>query len=162
MGGNWRSHDRRQNLAALAGASLSNHCSARYREHDVTRAEFIERCKASQRTNLFNVPWNAPSSEVWLVLGAFFGAPVFAFAAALAVYWQEYDFKWTLCFVVFLLVNSWCVGWFNNLLRRRQCRKAGLVCPACGTLFQEYLAAIAIATGKCGGCGQPVLDDKGT
>jgi hypothetical protein len=126
----------------------------------VTRAEFIERCKASQRWNVSNAPLE---SEGWLILGAVFAAPVFAFAAAaLAEYWLASDVKWTLRIIVFVVFYSKCVDWFNNLLRRRQWRKAGLVCPACGTLFQENLAAIAIATGKCGGCGQPVLDDKGT
>lgn len=132
----------------------------RDREYDMTKTEFIERCKAaSQRGRLGNAPLER---EGCLVLAAALGTTVIAFAAAALAAHLLFEVKWTLFVLVFMVSSSLCSTWVEKLYRQRQWRKAGLVCPTCSTLLQENLAYIAIATGNCGSCGQPVLDDRGT
>jgi hypothetical protein len=41
---------------------------------------------------------------------------------------------------------------------RRSMRQSGLVCPHCRALLTNVLAPVAVATGRCGKCGKPIVD----
>jgi len=57
-------------------------------------------------------------------------------------------------FCIYLFVGSILVVWLNF---RRQ-KQLGACCPRCQKRFHENSARIVIATGKCGYCGERILD----
>ncbi len=40
----------------------------------------------------------------------------------------------------------------------RSQRRLGLVCPYCHVLLTRELGPVAVATGRCGKCGKPIVD----
>jgi hypothetical protein len=43
---------------------------------------------------------------------------------------------------------------------RRWKQRNGVACPACGKAYDQWTSQIVIASGRCGYCGAPVLEDS--
>jgi hypothetical protein len=117
----------------------------------MTKQEFIAR----QRT--MEAAANKRGLKWFLVffVGMVSAIPASNFAEA------HYDIAWlapavALGFLV-LLVGS--VGWMVAVLRRQQ-KQFGVTCPHCGKALISFCSAIAIASGNCGRCGEPVFEQS--
>jgi lysylphosphatidylglycerol synthetase-like protein (DUF2156 family) len=59
-------------------------------------------------------------------------------------------------FIVFMLgtVSALMLGLWMSM------RRLGLVCPHCRVLLTKDLWSVAVASGRCGKCGEQIVDDK--
>lgn len=55
--------------------------------------------------------------------------------------------------LIFLLANFALLAWFT----KHQQKRFGISCPGCGKPIMGFNVKIAIATGNCGNCGEPVF-----
>lgn len=57
----------------------------------------------------------------------------------------------------FLVLIIGILGWMIVFLRQQQ-KKFGVACPHCGKALVGFCSSIAIASGNCSGCGEPVFE----
>jgi len=62
-----------------------------------------------------------------------------------------YQIAWYAGFVLLLFMNPRWNRWYM--------RKINLACPYCGDPFIGSAARVAVASGRCGRCGNPVVND---
>jgi hypothetical protein len=65
------------------------------------------------------------------------------------------DHLFVFCFFSYLFVGICLVAWLQ-IRRQRQLRAC---CPKCKKRFGPKSAQVVLATGKCGSCGERILDD---
>ena len=115
----------------------------------MTKSEFIARQREMMR-------WSNVFSGIWLVV--FFGVLIGNIPVATWID-HHHSAKW-----IQILFVCWFFGFmFGNLalvvwIGRRQNRKLGLLCPVCDKPLVRATAQIAVATGRCGHCGEAVFD----
>jgi hypothetical protein len=57
--------------------------------------------------------------------------------------------------IIFFLANVSLLAWFT----KHQQKRFGISCPGCGKPIGGFNVKIAIATGNCGNCGEPVFTE---
>lgn len=110
----------------------------------MTRQELIERIdRHSKRANRWAIIWLASFFAllgVWAVLADGLSAETERALGAVII-----AVALTTVFAVMLGL-------------RGSMRRSGLVCPHCRALLTKDLWPVAVATGRCGKCGQPIVD----
>jgi hypothetical protein len=62
---------------------------------------------------------------------------------------------YTTCSIVYILGGAALIVWLN--IRRQS--QLGCICPKCGKRFYKVSAENVIATGKCGRCGETIINE---
>jgi lysylphosphatidylglycerol synthetase-like protein (DUF2156 family) len=112
----------------------------------MTRQELIERINRQTKRATH-------SAIVWLV--SFFG--VFGLLVVVARGLPPaIEEALGAAFIVFMLgtVSALMLGLWMSM------RRLGLVCPHCRVLLTKDLWPVAVASGRCGKCGEQIVDDK--
>jgi hypothetical protein len=112
----------------------------------MTRQELIEQVKRqSKRTNRGGTIWLAGLIAVVMLLAGFGDEAPPAVEAILGA-----------AFLGVILA----AGPALILSTRRSMRRSGLACPHCHALLTNVLAPVAIASARCGKCGEKIVDDE--
>jgi hypothetical protein len=103
-----------------------------------------------------------PRFRPWRVLaGCLYFAPAFAYLALQECYLRErlstgwYEVAQGV-FLLLLVTPGFYLVWRFQQWDEQQVRSAGLKCPGCELRLTGILGSIAVASGRCGKCGQPV------
>jgi hypothetical protein len=88
-------------------------------------------------------------------------AVVYVAGLACFIFWPEkkgpdgLDHLFVACFFAYFFIGMFLFIW----LQIRRQRQLGAYCPKCSRRFGPKSARLVIATGKCGACGERILDD---
>ena len=119
-----------------------------------SRSEFVARYRSYTDA--------VPRFRPWRVLaGCLYFAPAFGYLAPQELYlrkqlsagWREAS---TVVFLLLLIAPGVYLAWRLHRWDERQVRSLELLCPGCGQRLTGVHGAIAVASGRCGKCGQPV------
>lgn len=104
----------------------------------------------------------APRFRPWRVLlGCLYFAPAFGYLALHELYLRpQLSHAWaeasTGLFVLLVVAPGVYLAWRFMRWDEQRVRSLELLCPGCGQRLTGVLGAIAVASGRCGKCGQRV------
>ena len=113
-----------------------------------SRTELVGRLRAHERSNIYRMRVTLTLLAVWLL------APVLVIVI---LRWGNRPFAAPVEILWFLALFG--ISFASPRWNRWYMRKVMLVCPSCGTPYLGPAAQVAVASGRCGRCGERVLND---
>jgi len=113
-----------------------------------SREELVNRLRAHEKSNTHRFRVTLGLAAIWLVLPVMF---------IILFKWRNGPFAVPL--EALWLVALFGISFASPRWNSWYLRKVELACPSCGSPYIGYSAQIAVGSGRCGRCGERVIND---